>query len=468
MKARETIARLGLLPRGSAVVAACSGGADSTVLLHLLCALRGELGLRVFAAHVNHGLRGAEADRDEAFVRARCKAWGVPLYVLHADVRAEAARTGESEELCGRRLRYAFLARVAALFGARIATAHTLTDSAETFFLNLARGTGLAGLCGIPPVRGRVVRPLIETTRAEVEDYCREHRLAYVNDSTNASRVYARNRARLDVLPAFAQLAAAPERALARAMRLLAQDEAALEALTDALLAQAAVPGGGWRGDVLCASPLCGRALCAAAQRATGRAPEETHVRAMDALLRTGAGAVALPGGWRAALRAGALVFERAAGPLPASGPLPAAGTLPTAAVIPAPLGPGEYTFGAERLRVRLLPPEMVKNFKIIGGRSFKNLLDCDKICGKAVIRTRRAGDFYHPAGRGVGKTLKKLFNEQGIPPAARPFVPVAADERGVIWVRGFGPDARCAPDARTVRAYHFSCPDERKGAAVD
>ncbi len=244
MRAAETVERYDMLPRGSAVLAAFSGGADSSALLHFLCSVRGKRGLRVFAAHVNHGLRGAEADRDEAFVRGVCRAWGVPLFAARVNVRAEAEKTGESEELCGRRLRYAFFEKTAAALGARIATAHTLSDCVETILFNLARGTGLSGLCGIPPVRGNIVRPLIETTRAEVEAYCRENGLDFVTDSTNFSRVYGRNRVRLDVVPALRTINPSLEKAVLREIRLFAADEAFLRGETEKLLARAAVPDG--------------------------------------------------------------------------------------------------------------------------------------------------------------------------------------------------------------------------------
>lgn len=458
MRARETIERFDLFADGDTVVAAFSGGADSTALLHLLCALREERGLRVYAAHVNHGLRGEEAARDESVVRARCQAWNVPVFVLRVDVRAEVAKTGESEELCGRRLRYAFFEEKAAALGAKIATAHTLSDSVETLFLNLARGTGLAGLCGIPPVRGNIVRPLIETTRAEVEAYCAAHHLEYVTDSTNFSRAYGRNRVRLDVVPALRALNPALERTLLRDMRLFSQDESVLNGMTQALLRDAEVPGqpDAWAVSVLRASPLCARALAAAAARITGFVPEAVHVRAMEALLHAGSGRTQLKGGWFAVLCNGQLLFSKIEQTVPAQS-------------FCAPLAAGMLQYGVVRLKITPFRMENVKKFESFYTRYLKSILDCDKIKGKAVIRTRQTGDYYHPVGRRVGKSLKKLFNEEAIPLSLRPFVPVAADEMGIIWVGGLGPDARCAPDVHTRKAYFLSYDaNERKGATGD
>ena len=159
-KALETIDRYGMLRKGE-VLLGLSGGADSMSLLHLLHGLQETYGFRLSAAHVHHGLRGAEADRDEAFVRDACAKLDVPLFVLHADVAAEAASTGEGLEACGRRIRYAYFRSIAQ---GEIATAHTADDNAETVILHLTRGSGLTGLCGISPVRDGVIRPLIGCT----------------------------------------------------------------------------------------------------------------------------------------------------------------------------------------------------------------------------------------------------------------------------------------------------------------
>ena len=150
--------------QGRRVVVGFSGGSDSAALLSILRELSGELGIELTAAHVNHGIRGAEAERDEAFVRTFCAERNIPLRVARYDVPEICKTTGESVEECGRRLRYEFFASVDP--GALIATAHNLDDCAETFFLNLARGTGLRGLCGIPPVRDNIVRPLIDCSKA--------------------------------------------------------------------------------------------------------------------------------------------------------------------------------------------------------------------------------------------------------------------------------------------------------------
>ena len=165
---RSALAEYKMIEKGDAVVAALSGGADSVSLLHALTELSGELGITVSACHVNHHLRGAESDADMHFCEEFCGRLGVELRVLEVDV-ASMQRKHESLEECARRVRYDFFAEVSE--GKKLATAHNSNDCAETVLLNLMRGTGLKGLCGVPPVRGNIIRPLIFCTREEVEEW---------------------------------------------------------------------------------------------------------------------------------------------------------------------------------------------------------------------------------------------------------------------------------------------------------
>ena len=209
---------ISLLPPGGGVLCAVSGGADSVYLLCRLCELRESLGLRVWAAHYNHCLRGAESDRDEAFVRALCAGLGVEAYSGRGDVAAFARENGLGTEDAARRLRYGFLEQTADALGAdAIATAHTADDNAETMLLNLARGAGLRGLCGIPPRRGRVIRPILGVTRAEIDAYLELKGVGHVEDSTNAGDDYARNRIRHHAVPALRSVNPEFSRAASRA-----------------------------------------------------------------------------------------------------------------------------------------------------------------------------------------------------------------------------------------------------------
>lgn len=445
MKAAETIRRYRMLENTPAVLAAVSGGADSMALMHFLCALREKTGLRVCAAHVNHGLRGAEARRDEDFVRRVCLRWGVELFVKEADVRLEAEKSGLSVEEAGRRVRYAFFRATAERLRAKIATAHTLSDCMETVLLNFARGTGLAGLCGIPPIRGNIIRPLIETTRSEVEAYCTQNEIPYVTDSTNLSDDFTRNRIRHGVVPELYRLNPAFDRAVLRALQALSADERLLKEMAREALKCARVGPGAYDAGAL--SALDGAVL----SRALKLAAEEYGAQTLEAVHLTGLMEIVAAGGGRRQLRGGC--YARVSGKV-----LSFHGAAEEAAEMPFrfPLAEGDYRAGRIFLSVACLEADVTENFKNIARRCFINAVDCDKIIGKAEIRPRMAGDSYRPAGRGVGKSLKKLFNEASVPVEARCRIPVACDEAGILWVSGFGPDERCHITESTKRIWLF------------
>ena len=243
------IARHRLLSAGEGVLVGVSGGADSVALLRVLQAL----GYRVEAAHCNFRLRGEESERDEAFVRHLCGEQGVPLHVQTFDTQSYAAGQGQSIEMAARALRYRWFGSVAEERGLRrVAVAHHREDNAETFLLNLIRGTGLRGLCGMQPSapmptegdapsrRTTLIRPLLDMSKEEVLAYLEEMGQSYVTDSTNLSPSYARNRLRLCILPELRKLNPAADANIAVTMsnlnEALAVYNACMEELAGAAL----------------------------------------------------------------------------------------------------------------------------------------------------------------------------------------------------------------------------------------
>ncbi len=195
----RTIDRYAMMANGDSVLAAVSGGADSTALLHILHALAGDLGIRLAVAHLNHGLRGRAADRDARFVADM--AAGLNLTFHGHRVRLDPA--AGSLEASGRQARYAFLYRLAEEHGyTKIALGHHMDDNAEAVLLHLLRGSGLRGLSGIPPVRDPgIVRPLMDLRRSDIIAFLHHHRIAYVEDASNADLRFDRNRVRHQVIP---------------------------------------------------------------------------------------------------------------------------------------------------------------------------------------------------------------------------------------------------------------------------
>ncbi len=225
---------LALFPKDSKALVALSGGGDSVALLHCLAAVSGELGITLEAAHLNHALRGAESDGDEAFCREMCETLRIPMAVKKLS-KGELSVRGESLETSARRVRREFLRSCAEERGCdRIALGHTLNDQAETVLQRIIRGTGLSGLSGILPVSGAVwVRPLLEIDRDRVREYLKKKRLFWREDSSNREIIFFRNRIRHLLLP-FLQENFSPAVAdtLARFAELARSQEAFLEETT--------------------------------------------------------------------------------------------------------------------------------------------------------------------------------------------------------------------------------------------
>ncbi len=209
------------------VLVALSGGADSVCLLHLFANAKkdGTFPYTVEAAHLNHHLRGDEADRDAAFCKELCEKLGIPLTTSDADVIALAKESGKTVEEAAREARYAFLEATLEKRGlSHIVTAHHRGDVCETMLLNLARGASIDGLCGMPRQRGSIIRPLLSISRGEILAYNNENNLEFVTDSTNSDTKYSRNRVRLNILPEFEKLCFGYEENFERAARLFRRD----------------------------------------------------------------------------------------------------------------------------------------------------------------------------------------------------------------------------------------------------
>ncbi len=217
-----------LLKKETLTLVALSGGLDSVCL----CQALHEAGYRIAAAHFNHALRGEESERDERFVREFCHKRDIPLAVGRGGVAAYAEEKHIGTEEAARILRYAFLEQTAEELGAAvIATGHHALDNAETMLFHLARGTGIAGLAGIAPRRGRIARPLLNVTRAELKEYARERGLSFCEDATNSDENYTRNFIRAQLLPRMEEVNVAAVRHMSEAAQRLREDDELLNEL---------------------------------------------------------------------------------------------------------------------------------------------------------------------------------------------------------------------------------------------
>ena len=445
-KVRRLVRAEKLFGCGARVLCAVSGGADSTAMLLALFELAPSMQLSLEVIHVNHCLRGTESDCDEAFVRALCHRLGVPFHLRRADVAARAKQTGQGLEACARDVRYSFFRELMQERGIKIlATAHTAKDNLETALFNLARGTAIAGVAGIPPLRRdgdyKIVRPLLTVSRAEIEAYLAARNEPYVTDSTNADDAYSRNRIRLHVLPELERLNPSLYETAAGTQRRLRQDADFIEsAVCDAY--RALVSGKTCDAHAFAAlhPAIAGRLAARLYRELAPDGPQFTaaNCEAVCALSRSRnpSAYVMLPAGVTVRREYGKLRFEKdAAAPEPSE-------------LIPRQLEIGKTTVLHEAgIAISCgIEPKNSQNFRFI----HKFYFDYSRIYGILSVRARREGDTIHLAGHEHGKTLKKAMIDAKIPRCRRGLVPVICDERGIIAVDGIGVASRVAVTAET------------------
>jgi tRNA(Ile)-lysidine synthase len=433
---QETIIRHQMLVAEDRVVLAVSGGVDSMVMLHLLLRLQPRYRLSLHVAHLNHNLRGTESAKAADFVRRQCEAYQVPAIIMTAAQEVlRDARVG-SLQAAARDLRYQFLTQVADEQGAqRIALGHHRDDQAETVLMNLLRGSGVRGLGGIPPVRGRIIRPLIDCSRDEIDRYARQERVPFVEDSSNRTLSYRRNRIRLELLPELAK------RYNPRIVHTLADTAAILEA-EDQLL-----------------NEIADRELHAA-----------MILHSSETVVLSSARLVTLPSAmrWRL-IRRSAEILRKGRSDLTfrqilsidrlvltggTRGTIHASGGLRASRV-----GDGlVFAMGEGRVRQRLVPvPLAVPGLTIIDGSSlclssdlleewsgskapsdvWTALIDADRIGQEVHVRGWEKGDRFIPLGMRGRKKLQDLFVDAKIPRETRGNIPLVVARGDIAWVVG-------------------------------
>ena len=386
-----------MLAPGDEVVCAVSGGADSMALLWAMYLLKDKRQIKLSAAHFNHCLRGEESDRDEAFVKSFCEGYGIPLIVGRGNVVAGK----KGLEAAAREARYAFLHSLPG----KIATAHTADDNAETLIMHMVRGTGLKGLGGIAPVNGALIRPMLSVTRQDVEGFLESYSVPYVDDSSNASDEFLRNRVRHHVMPVLRQENPCFAQNLSQMALRLRQDEAALETVAtekktdDVSTLRQLEPG------------IRSRILRNLLLDAGVKEPEAAHIKSVEKLVFSSqpSARIALPGGITVARNYDCL----------------------------------EICEWQQTIETRNLACPGVNRFPELGIQVIcseqrpEAATDwiCAKPAGNLVLRSRMEGDSIRlPGGT---KSLKKLFIDRKIPAGRRNAIPIVADEAGVLLVGG-------------------------------
>ncbi len=479
-EARRTIERYRLINPGDTVVVGVSGGPDSLCLLHVLAALMPGLNVRLHVAHLHHGLRGADADADAAFVAEVAKAWGLACSAEQADVAALAGQTGASLEEAAREARYAFLGRLAGDIGAQaVAVGHTAGDQAETVLMHFLRGSGLAGLRGMQPrspfplpklsivncqlsiVNLRLIRPLLLVPRTDILQYCAEHGLTPRYDRSNEDMTFFRNRLRHELLPLLEDYNPQIRRVLARTATVLADDYELLRMDLLAAWPQVVVQESAGR---LVLDLAIWRRLPTALQRSVVREAIQrlraslrnvnyVHVDNAFWLLREGRAGdrMTLPAGLELVLGYDRFTMGDEGIELPVN-------DLPQMDVewLPLPV-PGTLALGGWQIEMTLLaaadlPPGWQDN-----AYPWQAWLDAGVLGPAPALRTWREGDRFQPLGMaGRSKLLAELFTNVKIPAPARQRWPLLTTSAGdIAWVCGLRVDERAGITATTQQMLH-------------
>ena len=421
-----------MLQEGDTVVAGVSGGADSVCLLFVLLKIRETIPFRLTAVHMNHKIR-EEAGEDAAFVEALCGTWNCPYRYMEADVEAYALGHHMSCEEAGRFLRYQAFAQVLEEEGAedgKVAVAHNKNDHAETVLFHLLRGSGLAGLTGIHPVRGRVIRPLLCVTRPEIEAFLEENQLAYCIDKTNSEDTYTRNKIRHHML-AYAEQEVCSQAVshIYDTSVIVREALAYVDCHTQMALERCGVAS---EKDMIFdvaafekEEPLIQKQLLLMAMERLSENRKDisaVHIRLLLGLFtRQGNASVDLPCGLRAYREYGRVRLAGRERERAESAP----GVLRI---------PGVTRWGGYRFVCQLLPYE---KSQIIPQKTYTKWFDYDKISKYLVLRTRQSGDYLMTRGDGGRKSLKAYMIGDKIPQAERDRIPVLADGEHIVWVVG-------------------------------
>lgn len=434
----RTLEEQQLIRRGEHIIVALSGGADSVCLLHVLLALRETYQLKLSAVHINHRLRGEEADRDEAFVRELCKQQGIPCFCKCFDVAEYARSEKMGTEEAGRKLRYAcFEEYRRKLHADSVATAHHRDDNIETFFLHLLRGAGLHGLTGIPYRNQTIIRPLLAVSKEEILEYLADHKLSFVTDSTNHIPNVLRNKIRLELLPLLEQYNPGLRGTLTRNMKLFHSADGYLRQTTAERFSALAEQKESYLSFSLSALEAEAPAIrygmysLAIASLLPHTEVGSERIFEIDRCMKQKNGAVSITESVSAQVFYDRLYFVKRS----------------------------EHDVTAEYLLplnqiVRLTEPRMsffaTKTTKTTE-KPIRNtlFLSVKKTENQPIrIRFRKNGDFFYPLGFGHRKSLQNFFVDLKIPRFLRDTIPLITVGDEIAWVCGYRADMRFLPDS--------------------
>jgi len=453
-KVLYAIKKYNLLTQGDRVTVGLSGGADSVALLCVLLELKSELKIDISALHVNHMLRGEESDADEIFCRELCERLNVPFKAERVDVPTFCRENKCSDEEGARTLRYRAFEKAA---DGLIATAHHADDNAETVLLNLARGTAIDGLCGIPVKRQNIIRPLLYCTRDEIERYLSEKKQPYRTDSTNELDFASRNKLRHSVMPVIKEINPSFAGAVERMTISLSEDRTLLDDLANKLFERAV------NGDEIDRAVYINE-------------PRPIRIRLLKRLLRensilvdndklTSCDEIMLSGeGSRSLSPQAVFTASECKGKILYKDDGETSEWFMTKVVLPtAEKREIKVEADGKIVKISTLSEKEIKLFVNYRSKQFKNVIDCDKIMESVVLRSRAAGDKIRLHSRKCTKTVKKLLNEAKIPPKKRNSLLAMQSRDELVWLEGFGVSEYAAANKKTVNAVLITVTEKEK-----
>ena len=434
-KVEKTISDHKMLEGKSHVIVALSGGADSMSLLHCMAVFSDVFGIKVSAAHLNHNLRGEESQRDFEFVSNVCEKMGIELFAKSVDIGKISAEKKIGLEQCGREERYSFFSSLVRDCNTVVATSHTASDNAETVLMNITRGCGLEGLTGIPYVRGNIVRPLLDCSRAEIERYCEINQIPFVTDSSNLSTDYSRNKIRLSVIPELQKINPMVENSINRLSQIASKDLSVITKLGNDAFKKCRIQNGLSISSLqLLDNNIVPFVIRIAIDHFWGIVPEKKHIELVEKIIDDRRGAVDIKKNLTAKVTGDRLVFEKK-------------NQMPIISFEPRSVRSGDaFLFNNKKYSISEKKDLYLTNNKKINKNLLNNCISCDIISSDTLIRHRQSGDVFKPLGRNCTKTLKKLFTELKIPVSQRDSLLVIANGNNVLWVESVGVSCDAVP----------------------
>ncbi|NCO68420.1 MAG: tRNA lysidine(34) synthetase TilS [Nitrospirae bacterium CG_4_10_14_0_8_um_filter_41_23] len=443
-KVTATIKKYSMLSGKEKILIGLSGGPDSVCLLNVLNNLKNKFMLDLYTVYIDHGLRPEETPEETEFCKKLCAGLSIPFTTKVIDVKTYSKEQGLNKQEAARELRYRIFEETAYEIKAhKIALGHTADDQLETFFMRFFRGSGPTGLSGIPPVRGNIIRPLIEIERMEIEEFLHEQKINYITDSSNLKKDYLRNRIRLAFIPEIKKINPHIAQTVSRTMEILREEEKYFELIITKTLMKLICRKTDFRMELFL-TPLeamdkviLRRVLRRAVDAAKGlRGMEFIHIEGIIDLIKQGrqGDRIYLPRGLRVIKNYSTLVIT---------------------SEIPLRLGtftlnvPGEVVLKESRAVIKASVVDKVESY---GDGKTMAVFDADKTGTVLTVRSREHGDFFYPIGFGKRKKLQDYFVDEKVPRDERDSIPIVVSGNDIVWVTGFRGDERFKVSDETKR----------------